>query len=247
MPDTDLPADHKVGANHPPLEVVLTDEIAPLKERSDALLAGAQKAAITDEETAAKVSLLGRQIAEWITKTDKARLERTLPHREAEKTINVHYNAIIDPLKKAKQKLQQISEAWGAELRRKAEAEQARIAEAARQAKIKADQEAALAALDDDFGAQETAANHVAEAEVLAASAAAPVHVVINSGVGAKTTFTTHKTAKITNLAAAVMYLIETQQDEVTAFVQQKYNALAPKVAELPGAEIIETQKAVFR
>lgn len=232
------------------LAELLPEETAKFREDADKLIASAGRAAITNEETAGKVTLLGKMIAEHMKTVDAAREERKKPFLESGRLVDSHFKAITDPLATAKKKLADMLTVWlrkkeaeAAEARRKADAEaRARTAEA--------NTAAALAAVSGDVESEAGAAQAqaVATQAVEQAQAVAAAPVMVDSGLGAKSSGTTRPVVTITDLRAAVLHLIVTNEPEVRAFVQTHYDRQArAKIRNLPGADVREEKFASIR
>jgi hypothetical protein len=131
-----------IGHNSASLGELLTEEIAPLKERAGTLIAVARTAVIVDDESAAKVIDLGQMLAALEKELDDAREARGRPFLEATRTINGTYNPLIEQLaivragplgsdKKRRGGLRGMLQAF--KDKREAEAEAQRLAAAAEQ------------------------------------------------------------------------------------------------------------------
>ncbi len=79
--------------NQPPLDDVLPEESAELRQRAELLVSRAEKAIAT--ETAQASTLLAGMMQEHMALLDKTRDERMRPYLNATRTVNAHYNAII--------------------------------------------------------------------------------------------------------------------------------------------------------
>lgn len=88
-----------------PLEVVLVEETAELRQRVVDLIAAAQRgnvldpsAKITDQETAEKATVLAKMMKDHVTKIDEARTARKDPFLRDGRTVDQHFGSIASDL-----------------------------------------------------------------------------------------------------------------------------------------------------
>lgn len=87
-----------IGGNQPPLAESLIDATAHLKKRADDLVASAGRAAVTDDDTAGKATLLAKMLKEHAAFIETAREERKKPFLEAGRTVDLHFAGLRSPL-----------------------------------------------------------------------------------------------------------------------------------------------------
>lgn len=95
MLDDTLPG---IGHNSPPLAELLPDETAALKARADELAAAAGRAAVTNEDTAGRATLLAKMMREHLKDIAAARAARKAPYLEAGRTIDAHFAGLAGTL-----------------------------------------------------------------------------------------------------------------------------------------------------
>ncbi len=131
LPSSEAASPPRIGHNQPPLAEVLDEELAPFRKRRDELVRVAETAAITDDDSAAKVLDLAQLCRAFETEIDARRKQLVQPHRAAEKAINDSHNRLRLDVQVARQGMNGVSglrgllTAW--DDRKKAEAEQARL------------------------------------------------------------------------------------------------------------------------
>lgn len=120
-----------LGHNEAPLEELLMEESAALRDRRDELLAAADRApaVIEDEETCGKTADLVRLIAACMKNAEATRVSRKEPFLASGRLVDAHYKRITDPLDKVKRNVE--TRITGFQ-RQKAEAERRRREEEAR-------------------------------------------------------------------------------------------------------------------
>jgi hypothetical protein len=84
-----------IGHNKPPLGEELVEEVAPLAARQTAMLEVARRAAVVDDESAAKVNDLKIQLKALEDEIKRARDERLRPYLLGCDLINKQYNPLI--------------------------------------------------------------------------------------------------------------------------------------------------------
>ncbi len=107
MPDT-IEANPRavIGGNSPPLAELLPTETVDLEQRTADLIGGAERAKVTDRDSAGRATLLAGMIRDHIGVIDAAREVRKKPYLEAGRTVDAHFNGIagrlatFDPKKK---------------------------------------------------------------------------------------------------------------------------------------------------
>lgn len=97
------PASPGIGHNAPPLGEIIDEELEPWIAEHDALIAAANAAKITDDDSAGRVLDLLQKMKVYEQDLDKIRQVRTSPHREAERLINGRYNRMIMDVAVARQ------------------------------------------------------------------------------------------------------------------------------------------------
>lgn len=136
-----LPTAPSIGHNSAPMGELLDEDLAPYRKRRDELVRVAETAAITDDESAAKVLDLSQLCLAFETEIDTRRKQLVQPHRDAEKAINDRHNRLRLDVQVVRRGMNGVSglrgllTAW--DDRKKAEAEQARL-KAEREAAAKA-------------------------------------------------------------------------------------------------------------
>lgn len=93
-----------IGNNEPPLADALVEETAEIANRADDLVAGAERAAVTDEEGAKRATLLGGMIKDHLKVIDAAREIRKKPYLEAGRAVDAHFNGLAGRLASFDQK-----------------------------------------------------------------------------------------------------------------------------------------------
>ena len=147
--DSTFPRDH----NQPPLSERITLELAPLLEKRVELLAIAETAVIIDEESAQKVTDLGKLMRAFELEVDAARDTMMRPYLEATREINAAFNPIAGPVAIARQGadgrggLRQMLTRYLAKREEEAQAERDRLA--AEQRTREAEAEAARRAVEE--------------------------------------------------------------------------------------------------
>lgn len=154
------------GAN---LAEVLAEESAALASRAADLAAAVGRAAVTDEESAGKATILAKMIRDHLKAVDEAREAAKRPYLEAGRTVDAHYNGIVGTLAILDAKKKPIGgplydvlgmiDGYRREQERRAEIERQRLAEEARKAR-----EEAAAAEQARQDAERAAAEHAEEA-----------------------------------------------------------------------------------
>lgn len=91
-------ARHGIGGNDPPLAEILVEEVAPLKERAQALAEGVGRALITDGDSAKRGTLLAGQIKTHLDKIDEARVTRKAPYLEGVRAVDGAFGALTGML-----------------------------------------------------------------------------------------------------------------------------------------------------
>lgn len=145
------------------LAEMLADDTAALAARAADLAAAAGRAAVTDEETAGKATLLAKMMKECLSGIDTAREAAKKPYLDAGRTVDTHYNGIAGTLAQfdAKKKLTGgplhdvigLVDGYRREQERLADIERQRLAEEARKAR----EEAAAAELARQDAVREAA------------------------------------------------------------------------------------------
>jgi len=176
-----------IGHNRPPLAEALDEELAPRRARADQLLAATP--VIIDETSAAKVIDWTSQLKALHDDTDKVRLARTEPYRDAVKLINHRYDVLKVRLAVAIDGGRKMLTQWDDKQRAQVEDDRRRMAEEARKRQEEAD--AARAALPKmkgvDPAAEIDALRKADEAERLARRAEAIRHEPTRSQLGQTT------------------------------------------------------------
>lgn len=174
MPDDLLDPRLGIGGNAPPLAERLADETAPLLARAKELAASAGRAAVTDEETAGKATLLAKMIKEHVAKIEAEREQVKKPYLEAGRTVDAHYKGIASTLADPLKSIIGMVDAYRREQEAKAAAERRRLEEEARKQREAAEAAARAQreAEEREQRAAEEAARKVREAEEAAQRAA---------------------------------------------------------------------------
>ena len=178
MPDTTTLAQaaawqaplHGIGSNSgASLAEVLAETTAAMAQRAADLAAAAGRAAVTDDETAGKATVLAKMIRDHVGLVDEAREQAKRPYLEAGRTVDAHFGGIIGQLVTydAKKKpaggplhaVLGMVDAWRAEQDRLAAVERKRLEDEARAAR-----EAAAAAERAREEAERRAAAEAAKA-----------------------------------------------------------------------------------
>lgn len=133
------------GAN---LAEVLAEESAALAARAADLAAAAGRAAVTDEDTAGKATILAKMMRDHLKAIDDAREQSKRPYLEAGRTVDAHYSSIAGTLATFDAKKKPIGgplcdvltmiDGYRREQERLAEIERQRLAEEARKAREEA-------------------------------------------------------------------------------------------------------------
>lgn len=92
-----------LGHNKPPLAEALDAEVEVWRRRSEEILALVGDAVIIDAESAKKVTDLAAKTKDLEDELDKARLARGKPFRDAQALVNSTFDALIRPLKLARE------------------------------------------------------------------------------------------------------------------------------------------------
>jgi hypothetical protein len=154
------------GHNRPPLGEALDEELASRRARADQLIQTNKGAKIIDEESAAKMVDVTRMMTELRDDTDKARLARSQPYRDAWHLINNSYDAIKHRLATEIAAANAMLTKWDDDEKAKVDAERRRLAEEARQREA----EAAAARAAAEAKAREGQSSVAAELEALRAA-----------------------------------------------------------------------------
>ena len=123
-----------IGGNQPPLSERITLELAPLLDKRAELLAIAETAVIIDEESARKVTDLGKLMRAFELGVDSTRDAMMRPYLEATRQINAAFNPIAGPVAIARQGadgrggLRGMLTRWLAKREEEAQAERDRLA-----------------------------------------------------------------------------------------------------------------------
>lgn len=179
--DATLDERHQIGANHPPLADILTQETVDLRHRADELVATAALMDVTDEDTAGRATALVKMIKDHAADIEKARQVRKEPNIQEGRTIDGHFNAMKAPLigedkgklGGAAGPLDQKITALRKQREAEAAAERARLEEAARMERENARkaEEARQAAEAEQRRAAAEAERKIEEAQAAAAAA----------------------------------------------------------------------------
>jgi hypothetical protein len=163
-----------IGGNLPPLGEQLAEEIAPLRDRADDLIAVAETAVIIDTESAEKVINLGQLMAALEKELDAAREARGKPFLEAKRAVDGAYNPLIGKMRAGRDALRAMLNTFRQKIEAEAEAQrQAALAEQRRR-----EEEAAAAAERAMATANVSAALASLKAQEEAAAAARRVEAI---------------------------------------------------------------------
>lgn len=133
-----------LGHNRPPLSEALESELEPFRVRAAEALGLAEKAVIRDAEGARTALDLGVKCKDLEDEINAARLQRSLPYRDATALINRTFGDIAHALKLAREGdngrggLKGMLKVWDDKQRAAAQAEQARLREEQRQRELAA-------------------------------------------------------------------------------------------------------------
>lgn len=226
-PDIDSVVDEQIagaGHNNGP-----TDEAEVLREQIEAASAGVgEYSKITDDSTAAKAQSLRSRLLDLHRTADKTREAEKKPHLEAGKAVDAKWQPLV---KKAKEAADTVARAMSA-----FETEKARIAreaEAARQAAIREQEEAARKAAEAGKPAPKPAALPPAPEPV----AATPIKGAYGRAASVKVV----KVATVTDQDAVYRFMRERPEvaELLTSLAQRAVNA----GHEVPGVSIEEQRK----
>lgn len=172
-----------IGHNLPPLADQLVEETIDLKRRAEALAEAADRATVTDDDTAGKAALLVKMMRDHRKVIDDDRVARKAPYLEAGRAVDAHFAglaglvATLDGKGKVvggpEARVAGLVDEYRREQERKAAAERARLEEEARQERLRAEA-AARAQREAEERARrdaEEAARKIREAEAEAARA----------------------------------------------------------------------------
>lgn len=265
-----------IGHNLPPLSDQLVEETEALKQRAEDLAGAVSRAAVSDDETAGKATLLAKMITTHRGDIDKARIARKEPFLEGGRAVDSHFKSIDSLLAQVDGKGKVIGgpladlmgkiDAYRREQERKAAEERRRLeeearkqreaAEAAERARREAEQAAAAAQSEAEAAkAREAALAAELESRKAAEQAAAAAQQAeqtaatqIDSGFGAKAHGRKVRTAVITDWTAAGKHAWGLNPDALKEAIQKIYDAqVRAGVKSLPGAHIDETTETRIR
>lgn len=143
-----------------PLEEILADETAALRERAGKLIAASGRAAVTDDDTAGKATELAKMLREHAKTVDKAREDRKAPFLAAGNAVQAHYKAIEAPVLSAFKVVEGMIDAYRREQQRLADIERRRL-----EAEARALREAAEQKERERLAAEREAQRKIDEAE----------------------------------------------------------------------------------
>lgn len=251
--------------NLPPLAEQLHMETEDLRKRAEDLIAGAERAAVIDEETAGKATALVAMITAHGKAVETAFKDRKRPVLDAAKAIDTHFGSITDRLKDAKARALKLIDDFRRKKEAEAAAERARLAEEARKAEEtarKAREEAAAKITEAEQQGALAAARARADAkkledEALDAEIAAQLHhqqaeqvqdTTIRSDYGNKAFAKKEWLHQITDLGAAIKHARKVDEAAVTAAIDQIVKRqVRAGVRAFPGVEITETTTTQVR
>lgn len=265
---------HNSGAA---LAEVLVEETAALKERAEALIAGAQRAIITDLDGAKRATTLCGMMIAHGKMIEAEREARKKPFYEACKTVDQHFGQLRTALVGADPKrlggealrIRGLVDEFYREEERRAEVERQRLeeearqkreaAEAAERERQEAESEARRAALAGDVKAALARSGTRIDAELrqrqleeearrLDQQATQARVGPINTGLGISAHRKSDHKAVITDWTAALRHARKVNEIAIREAVQQIYNRqVRAGVRSLPGANIIEDRQTIIR
>lgn len=238
------------NSNEAPLAELLTEETEALRRRADELVAASGRAAVTDDESAAKGTLLCKMLKQHTGAIEDARKARKEPFLEAGRTVDAHFAALAKPVQTAAAAVLAMVDAYRRKVEAEAAAERRRIEDEARKAaaEARAAEEAARQAgqmtIENEIAIQQQREQAASLVEQAKATTAAP----IISDYGAKATGRTTWKAEITDLKAAIRHALKIDEPRVRAAIQDIYDRQARAgVRELPGATVEPVTTTVVR
>lgn len=114
---------------------LLTEETVVLKGRADALVDSANRATVTDGETAEKATVLAKMLGEHSKEIETARKIRKQPFLDGCTTVDSHFGAIKTPVDTARTAVILLIDQYRREQEQKAAEERRRVEEEARKAR----------------------------------------------------------------------------------------------------------------
>lgn len=230
-----------IGGNDPPLEEVLAEETAGLKERADDLVSAARdRATVTSGDDAGRATLLLAMMREHESAIDAARRARKAPFLISGRVIDRFFGQLAMPLAGACSELHARLDAYMRQKEAEIAAERLRLTEEAeRQRRI-----AEAAEVETE---RRRAEDRAALAEIRAETVAAPV--VVHSGYGPKAFGRRRLRVEITDLTLALKHALRIDRHRIQEAVQAIYDAQVARagVRELPGANIVADTTTVVR
>lgn len=159
-----------LGHNNPPNDAEILQQTlrenneAQLKRAQDLIEAGAKlPAEITDEETAGKAAHYIKQVMASVKQLEAVRVNEKEPYLTLGRVVDGFFKNVTDPLAAAKNKAQRPLDSY---LKQKADAERREREEAARQLRLKAEEEAMTAAALERAKQTEAAADMMTQASI---------------------------------------------------------------------------------
>lgn len=238
------------NSNEAPLAELLTEETEALRRRADELVAASGRAAVTDDESAAKGTLLCKMLKQHTGAIEDARKARKEPFLEAGRTVDAHFAALAKPVQTAAAAVLAMVDAYRRKVEAEAAAERRRIEDEARKAaaEARAAEEAARQAgqmtIENEIAIQQQRDHAAALAEQAKATTAAP----IVSDYGAKASARKVWKFEITDKKEALKHALKVNPAVIHAAVEQVIaDQVKAKVREFPGARIYEDSQTVIR
>lgn len=249
-----------IGHNNPPLDELLAEETIDLRNRAIDLVGAAERATVTDDDTAARATKLIVMIRDHAKKIEEMREQRKAPFLESGRIVDRHFTSIRSPLigddakrmggaalrvhnlvDAYRRKQEEIAAAERRRLEEEAEKVRQAAAEAARKQQEVSKPEQRMDAEIDAQRLRDAAA-------ALEKQAAEVVATPIVTDIGAKAHRKTVWKATITDLGAALKHCRKLNENALREVCQSLYDKqVRAGVRSLPGAEITEDSTTTYR
>ena len=235
-----------IGHNKPPtLREELEIETLDLQARNRELIGAAERCEVTDDDTAAKATLLARMMKDQAKLIDTARVARKEPFLVAGRDVDAHFKTLVGPVETASSKVISLIDAYRRKKEAEAAAERRRIEEEARKRQEEADRlSAAAVTVEDEIRAtqaQNAAQDVLRKAEE---TVAAPIRDGYGGAAGRRTVWT----HQIDNFKTALAHAVKVDQATILAAVEDVIKRqIRAGVRVFPGTTIREDSTTVIR
>lgn len=240
-----------IGHNNPP--PYSADELAKMmaqaKERSSVAGVWIDKGKLESEDDAGQCADVVQGIKSLIKDCDAQRKADKQPHADAAAAVDKAWKGVIGPLDVMVKQLGEIVTAYAIEKQREAEAKRLADIRAAQAEQMRIEEEARAAKLRGDAFAQAEAAQQAKEvAKTIKKVAAAKSTGAIGSasGAGRTTSLRTFNEVEVTSMKLAFIHLLDLYPEELKALIERLAMAEYVKTKKpIPGTKIHSTQRAV--